>query len=143
MLEILSMGLPKSASPRGRPAGRSTSAGRARQVRRQEERQMSITDIADTVQDQVFEAVKAAQDAVVEAVRNLADTVERLVPEGGRATVAERLPDTGKIVDRAFGFAERLLEAQHEFVSRLVEAAAPARPAGTTTTATTRKATAA
>ena len=90
---------------------------------------MAVTDIVDTVQAQVLEAVKAAQDAVVETVRNFTATIERVVPEQPRQLLNDRLPDGKQAVDRAFDFAGQVLEAQRSFADRLFEAAAPPAPA--------------
>ena len=101
---------------------------------------MALTEIVDTVHQQVLDAVKAAQDVAVSNVRSWTETVERVLPEEPRARLAERLPAVPEAVDRAFEAAEQLLEAQHRIVVRLLEAAGlpgttgPAGTAGGTAT---------
>jgi hypothetical protein len=72
----------------------------------------------DDVQEQVLDAVRTGQDAIIDAVKTVTDRLPSL-PE---LPYADRLPAPGVVVDRAFGYAEQVIEAQHEFAKKLVEA---------------------
>lgn len=85
-----------------------------------------ITEITNRVQDQLLEALRAGQDAVVDTVTTVAGTVERVLPEQAKGTLAVNLPLATEAADQAFGFAGKVLEAQHKFVSRVLSAVTPA-----------------
>ena len=89
----------------------------------------TITEITGKVQDQVLEALKAGQDAVVDTVTTVADTVKRVLPEPARGPLAANLPLATEAADQAFGFAGKVLEAQHKFVNRVLTAVTPTEPA--------------
>jgi hypothetical protein len=79
---------------------------------------MKVLEITDSVQETVLDAVNSAQDVVVDAVESLSGRLPAL-------PLADRVPEVAPIVDRAFGYAEQLLESQHRFARRVVEAGAP------------------
>jgi ABC-type transporter Mla subunit MlaD len=99
----------------------------------------ALTEITGKVQDQVLDVLRASQDAVVDTVTSVADTVQRVLPEPARAPLAANLPLASESVDQAFGFAGKVLEAQHNFVNRVLSAVTPkevpAKPAKTTSSA--------
>ena len=91
-----------------------------------------MSTIADTVtglQDQILDAITAAQDPIVEAVTQWAETASGFLPED-RPTLpfADQLPTLTEVVEFSYGFAERLLQNQHELASSLVEAVSPLFP---------------
>ena len=90
----------------------------------------TIVDTINGVQDQVLDTITAAQDPIVEAVTTWAETVNGFLPEN-RPTVpfADQFPTLTDVVELSYGFAERLLQNQHEFATSLVEAVSPAFPA--------------
>ena len=90
----------------------------------------TIVDTTAGLQDQVLDAVTAIQDPIVEAVTQWAETVGGLLPEN-RPTVpfADQLPTLTDVVELSYGFAERLLQNQHEFATSLVDAVSPLFPA--------------
>jgi hypothetical protein len=96
---------------------------------------LEITD----VQDKVLDAVRTGQDAVVDAVKTVADKL----PSWSELPYTDQLPAPGEVVDRAFGYAEQIIDTQREFAKKLVEAlkldSTPAKPVK----ATAAKATAA
>ena len=85
----------------------------------------AITEITSKVQEQLLEALRAGQDAVVDTVTSVAGTVERVIPEQAKGTLAFNLPLASEAADQAFGFAEKVLDAQHQFVSRVLSAVTP------------------
>ena len=78
---------------------------------------MAVLEITD-VQDRVLDAVRTSQDAVVDAVKTVADKL----PSWSELPYADRLPAPGEVVDRAFGYAEQVIDTQREFAKKLVEA---------------------
>jgi hypothetical protein len=104
----------------------------------------ALTEITSKVQDQVLDALRAGQDAVVDTVTSVAGTVERVIPEPAKGTLAFNLPLASEAADQAFSFAGKVLDAQHNFVTRVLSAltpdngapaAKPAPKAGTTNAA--------
>ncbi|HET6810114.1 MAG TPA: hypothetical protein VFH50_03820 [Acidimicrobiales bacterium] len=85
----------------------------------------ALTDITTKVQEQVLEALRAGQDAVVDTVTTVAGTVERVIPEPAKGTLALNLPLASEAADQAFGFAGKVLDAQHNFVNRVLSALTP------------------
>lgn len=85
----------------------------------------TLTEVTERIQEQVIELVKTGQDTVVDAVRNLSDSIEGSLPEQAKTSLAGNIPAATQAVDSAFGFAERMLEAQHGFVNRVPEAVTP------------------
>src|SRR5262245_15698901 len=88
-----------------------------------------MNTIADTVtglQDQLIDTITAVQDPIVEAVTQWTETVNGFLPED-RPTIpfADQVPTLTDVVELSYGFAERLVQNQHEFASSLVEAVSP------------------
>ena len=78
---------------------------------------MAVLEITD-VQDKVLDAVRTGQDAVVDAVKTVADKL----PSWSDLPYTDRLPAPGEVVDRAFGYAEQVIDTQRDFAKNLVEA---------------------
>jgi hypothetical protein len=78
---------------------------------------VAVLEITD-VQDKVLDAVRTGQDAVVDAVKTVADKL----PSWSDVPYADQLPVPGEVVDRAFGYAEQLIDNQREFAKKLVDA---------------------
>jgi hypothetical protein len=78
---------------------------------------VAVLEITD-VQDRVLEAVRTGQDAVVDAVKTVADKL----PSWSELPYADRLPVPGEVVDRAFGYAEQVIDTQRDFAKKLVDA---------------------
>jgi len=77
---------------------------------------------------QYLDAVREGQQAIVDAVEAWSKGVERLAVSYQPAPEGPELPTPEQVVENAFDFAEKLLEAQREFARNLLEAAAPALP---------------
>lgn len=85
----------------------------------------SPTDQAQAAQEQTLKVVRQSQQAVVDAVRTWAEAVESAIPELPALPYGDRIPTPTELVEQSFGFAEKLLEAQHEFAQKLLAAASP------------------
>ena len=82
----------------------------------------TIAEFTSRIEDQVIDALKAGQETVVETVRNVAGTVERVLPPQAKDGLATTVPTVAEAADKAFGFAERVLGTQREFVTKVVTA---------------------
>jgi hypothetical protein len=85
----------------------------------------TLTDATKASQDQILTAVRQSQQAVVDAVAAWAKAVENVVPPAPSIPGADELPKPEALVDDAFDFASKLLDAQHEFARSVLAAAAP------------------
>jgi hypothetical protein len=78
---------------------------------------VAVLEITD-VQEKVLDAVRTGQDAVVDAVKIVGDKL----PSWSDLPYADRVPAPGEVVDRAFGYAEQVIDTQREFAEKLVDA---------------------
>ncbi len=91
----------------------------------------TVTDFADAVQEQVTSGIKQAQEinlAALEVVRDFAALFQssKASMNGlGTLSLPKGLPNPTKVIDQAYGFASKLLELQHDYAVRLVEAVTP------------------
>ena len=85
----------------------------------------TLTEAAKASQDQILTTVRQSQQAVVDAVAAWAKAVENLVPSAPALPGTDELPKPEAVVDNAFDFASKLLDAQHEFARSVLAAAAP------------------
>ena len=117
-----------------------------------------LTDFAATAQEQILDSLKIGQDAVVDGLKTLSAAVESVladvpgldaVPGIENVPFASELPNASEVVANAFGFAQKLITAQYEFVESVLETvgataakATPGSPAAGSATAATGSATA-
>lgn len=85
----------------------------------------TLNEVARASQEQILATVRQSQEAVVEAVAAWAKAVEGLVPSIPPMPGAEELPKPQAVVENAFDFAQKLLDAQRDFSRKLLSAAAP------------------
>jgi hypothetical protein len=85
----------------------------------------TLTEAAKASQDQILATVRQSQQAVVDAVAAWAKAVENIAPSVPAIPGADDLPKPEAVVDNAFDFASKLLDAQHEFARSVLAAAAP------------------
>ena len=89
---------------------------------------------------ELFDAVSKGQRAMVDAVGAWAKSVEQLSAAYPSVPKTPGAPTADAVVDDAFDFAEKLLEAQREFAHQLLAATAagtekPPEPAASAETA--------
>ena len=81
----------------------------------------SLTDSISSVQDQVLDLLKTVQAPTVDAVERVVETVEGFLPDDRPAVpFVDSLPKPAESIDKAFGYAEQLVEGQHEFVKAIL-----------------------
>ena len=85
----------------------------------------TLTEAAQASQDQILSTVRQSQQAVVDSVAAWAKAVENLVPPVPSLPGTDELLKPEAVVDNAFDFASKLLDAQHEFARSVLAAAAP------------------
>jgi hypothetical protein len=85
----------------------------------------TFNETARQSQEQFLNAVRQSQQAVVEAVAAWAKAVEEITPPVPAVPGLEGLPKPEAVVENAFDFAQKLLDAQREFARGVVSAAAP------------------
>ena len=78
---------------------------------------MSMVDRSTGLSEEVLEEVKAGQQAAIEAVRKFTDAVDKTLGKGEGRSEAE------EIVDSALEMADRLVETQYNFLSKVVRSA--------------------
>jgi hypothetical protein len=77
------------------------------------------------IQDQVLDAIKKTQEATLKAVSAWSESVAKIapkLPEMPKMPHVENLPKPGEISEAFFKFAKDVMETEHEFVKRLLEA---------------------
>jgi hypothetical protein len=89
---------------------------------------MSVLESVANVQDQVLDAMKAGQDAVLSAVTTMVEKTAPIADKLPTPPFADQMPNGVDVLDKAFGFAEKLLASQKEFATKLIEAYVPAKP---------------
>jgi hypothetical protein len=95
----------------------------------------SYLELSKSYQDQVLGMIEQSQKIAVETVGAWAKAAQPYTaatqPYAKAATPAVDVPSPKELVDNAFGFAEKLLAAQHEFMAAVITAAEPATPKAT------------
>lgn len=86
---------------------------------------MSVRETANSVQEQVLDALKSGEEAVLSAVRTAVETAEPVTSLIPAPVYAERLPLVTEVVESAFTFAEKVLANQKKFVTELLSTVAP------------------
>jgi hypothetical protein len=94
----------------------------------------NINEVARASEEQILATVRQSQEAVVEAVAAWAKAVESLIPSLPPVPGAEELPKPQAVIENAFDFAQKLLDAQRDFSRNLLAAAAPVIEKSPTTT---------
>lgn len=88
----------------------------------------TVADFADAVQEQVTSGIKQAQEINLAAVEVVRDFAALFQPAKGALTLPslpKGMPNPTKAIDKVYGFAGKLLELQHDYAVRLVEAMTP------------------
>jgi|HubBroStandDraft_6_1064221.scaffolds.fasta_scaffold1492111_1 hypothetical protein len=88
---------------------------------------MTATELTEKVQDGVLKAVETSQRWTLQALRTTSSAFDGVLPDTSKIPFADKLPTPTETVDMTFAFTGRLLEAQHAFVSSLLELSDTAR----------------
>jgi hypothetical protein len=85
-------------------------------------------ELSKTYQDQVLSMIEQSQKVTIDSVSTLAKTTQPLVKATPVAAAIPGVPSPQELIDNAFGFATKLLTAQHEYLTEVFAAAEPAMP---------------
>ena len=103
----------------------------------------TLNEASRTAQDQFLGAVRQSQQAVVDAVAAWAKAVKEITPAVPAVPNGTELPKPQEVIENAFDFAQKLLDAQRDFAHNVISAASPAiqktTPTPTPTPAPTSK----
>ncbi len=90
---------------------------------------LNVSEIATSAEERVLTGVKASQALVIDGMKNAVSLMDRVVPE----QVADRvegqmvsMPSATPMIDGAFNFAGKLLDAQRDFVGEMFAIIQPA-----------------
>jgi hypothetical protein len=97
---------------------------------------MTALEMTEKVQDGVMKVMETSQNWTLGALRSTTSAFDAMKPDPSRIPFADRLPSPTETVESTFSFAGRILEAQHAFLSGIVEMTATPP----VTTVTTKKA---
>src|SRR5512135_2892011 len=75
----------------------------------------SMADKPTELSEQVLDAVKEGQQAAIEAVRKFVSTVDQALPRVGEAPSHRQ-----QVIDSGLEMADRLVEAQYDFLRNIV-----------------------
>jgi hypothetical protein len=93
---------------------------------------IDATKAVQTAQDEFVSAVRQNQQAVLDSVTAWTKAVHEIVPTGPTAAA---FPDSETVVDNAFDFAHKLLDAQRDFARGMIAATSPPREQRSSATA--------
>jgi hypothetical protein len=91
----------------------------------------TVTELSDTLQDQVLSTLHSAQGIALDAIRSISDAVEPVLPKD--LPFADQLPKAEEVLDAGFKLVQKVIESQHQFVKNILEsvpAAKSSAPAG-------------
>lgn len=95
---------------------------------------LNVSEIASSTEERVLTGVKVSQALVLDGIKNTVALADRIVPENVSDRLEGRvagLPSAAPVVNGMFDFAGKMLAAQRDFASEVVEIfqPAPAKPA--------------
>ena len=100
---------------------------------------MNALEVTEKVQDGVIKVVETSQNWTLGALRSTSSAFDTVRPDLARIPFVDKLPTPTETVETTFSFADRLLAAQHAFVSGLVDISTTAPAATSASTVTTKK----
>jgi 3-methyladenine DNA glycosylase AlkC len=77
-----------------------------------------------SVQSELFAAVERSQEAALKAVSAWSESVQKLapsLPDMPKIPLVDSLPKPEEVSDQFFAFAQKMMDAQQDFVKRLIE----------------------
>jgi hypothetical protein len=98
---------------------------------------MTAIEITEKIQGGVLKAVETSQAWTLGALRSTSSAFDGIKPDPSLIPFADKVPTASETLDVAFGFAGKLLDAQHAFLAGMVDVYAPKAPAATAAKATT------
>ncbi len=96
---------------------------------------MNALEMTEKVQGGVLKAVETSQAWTLGAMRSTASAFDGIKPDPSLMPFADKVPTPTETLDAAFSFWGKLLDAQHTFLTGVVEVYAPPAPKVTATVA--------
>lgn len=93
---------------------------------------MDALEMTEKVQDGVVKAVETTQNWTLGALRSTSSAFDTFRPDTSRIPFVDKLPTPKETVEATFSFADRLMTAQHTFVTGLVDISMPETPPAAT-----------
>ena len=102
---------------------------------------MAAIELTEKIQDGVLKAVGTSQAWTLGALRSTSSAFDALKLDPSTIPFSDKVPSATETLDAAFGFWGKLLDAQHVFLTGMVDVYAPASAttAAKVTTVTTAK----
>jgi hypothetical protein len=101
---------------------------------------MTVIEVTEKIQGGVLKAIETSQSWTLGALRSTSSAFDTFKPDTSLIPFADKAPSPSEAVDVTFGFWGKLLDAQHSFLSGVVEIYAPVAPTVTTVPASVKKA---
>jgi hypothetical protein len=86
---------------------------------------MNALEMTGKVQDGVIKVMETTQGWTLGAMRSTSGAFDTFKPDTSRIPFADQMPTPTETVESTFSFADRLLSAQHAFISSMVEITMP------------------
>jgi len=86
---------------------------------------MNISELTAAAQDSVLTAIESAQEWILEGLATTSSAFDTYRPGAPHPAVLDQLPTPTETIDLTFSFMSRLLDAQHDFLTRLVATWSP------------------
>lgn len=86
---------------------------------------MNALEMTEKVQDGVVKVVETTQNWTLGALKSTSSAFDTFRPDTSRIPMVDKLPTPTETVESTFAFADKLLAAQHSFMSSLAEMSMP------------------
>src|SRR3984957_15333695 len=100
---------------------------------------MTAIEVTEKIQDGVLKAVETSQAWTLGALRPPPSAFDGINPDPALIPFADKVPTAPETLDVTFGFWGKLLDAQHAFLSEVVDLYAPKSSEAKVTTVTPPK----
>ena len=87
----------------------------------------TVTELSESLQDQVLGTLSTAQGLALDAIRSVSDAVEPMLPKD--LPLVDQLPKAEEVVEAGFKLVQKVIESQHQFVKNILESAPLGKPA--------------
>jgi hypothetical protein len=85
----------------------------------------TLTDVSAEAEKKILSGVRTSQLKTLDAVNAAVARVEKYVPKGPKVSLPKSIPTSQVVVDDAFAFTIKLVEAQRGFAADLLNAVSP------------------
>jgi hypothetical protein len=86
---------------------------------------MTALEMTEKVQDGVIKVMETTQNWTLGAMRSTSGAFDTFRPDTSRIPLADQMPTPKETIESTFSFADRLLSAQHAFLSSMVDITMP------------------